>query len=60
MKKQDTYKETRVFYYDNAIVTVHFPDITPEEHERRVERVKEAAAKLLKEAIRAKKARSSS
>ena len=49
MKKKDIYKETQVFYYDNMIVRVHFPDITPEENERRMERINQAAAELLKE-----------
>jgi hypothetical protein len=36
------------------IVRVHFPDITPEENERRMERIKQAAADLLKESMRDK------
>ena len=58
MEKQVTHKKTRVFYYENAIVTVHFADITQEEHECRMARLEQAAAELLKEVIRNEKRRS--
>ena len=45
--KQDTYKEVRTFRYDNAVVRVHIPDLTPEERERRMKEVTEAAVELL-------------
>ena len=45
--KQDTYKEVRTFHYDNAIVKVHIPDLTPEERERRMKEVTKAAVDLL-------------
>ena len=45
--KQDTYKEVRTFHYDNAVVRVHIPDLTPEERERRMSEVTKAAVDLL-------------
>lgn len=45
--KQDTYKEVRTFHYDNAVVRVHIPDLTPEEKERRMKEVTKAAVDLL-------------
>ena len=36
------------FVYPNAIVRVHFPDITEEEHERRMRQVHKAAEGVLK------------
>ena len=47
-KKEDTYKEVRTFTYPNAIVRVHLPDLTPDERERRMRKVKKAAEDLLK------------
>lgn len=44
---KDTYKETKVFYYGNAVVRVHIPDITQEERNRRMENIQKAAAVLL-------------
>lgn len=40
------------FTYPNAIVRVHFPNITPEENARRMKRIEVAATELLKEVIR--------
>ena len=51
-KKEDTYKEVRTFTYPNAIVRVHIPDLTPDERNRRMQRVKKAAEDLLKATIR--------
>ena len=45
--KQDNYKEVRTFHYDNAVVRVHIPDLTPEERERRMKEVTKAAVDLL-------------
>ena len=45
--KTDTYKEVKTFYYENAVVRVHIPDITPEENERRREVAAKAAIELL-------------
>ena len=47
LMKQDTYKEVRTFHYDNAVVRVHIPDLTPEERERRMKEVTKAAVDLL-------------
>ena len=52
MQCQDTYKEVREFKYSNAIVRVHIPDLAEEESERRLEIVKMAAAKLMKEVMK--------
>ena len=49
-QSQDVYKEVRVFEYPNMIVRVHIPDISDEENERRMKRVRKAAEALLKEA----------
>lgn len=38
----------RVFNYPNAIVRVHFADITKEEHDRRMKQVYKAAENVLK------------
>lgn len=47
MKPKDTFKEVHVLKYDNAIVRVHIPDLTPEERARRMKEVEKAAAMLL-------------
>lgn len=52
MKTKDTYKDVRVFKYPNATVRVHFPDITPEENERRLKEIKRSAEDLLRAVIR--------
>ena len=39
----------RTFTYPNAIVRVHFPDLTDEEQKRRLKKIHQAAAELLKE-----------
>ena len=44
--------KTSVFKYPNMIVRVHFPDISEEENERRMKRIHDAAADVLKEVIR--------
>lgn len=41
--------ETKVFTYPNAVVRVHFPDLTEEEQKRRMKQIHKAAAELLKE-----------
>lgn len=41
--------ETRTFIYPNAIVRVYFPDLTPEEQERRMKQIYKAAVDVLKE-----------
>ena len=45
--------ETRVFKYPNATVRVHTPDISDEENEIRLERIKQSAERLLREVIKA-------
>lgn len=51
----DTYAETREFMYDNMIVRVHFPDITDDERARRMKKIHDSAARLLKSEIERKK-----
>ena len=49
-KRQDVYKEVRVFEFPGMIVRVHIPDISEEENARRMKYVRKAAEELLKEA----------
>lgn len=44
----DSYKEVKTFYFDNAVVRVHIPDLTEEERSRRMSRIKDAAANMMK------------
>lgn len=53
-KCQDTYKEVRTFTYPNCIIRVHIPDITEEERARRMQKIHDAAASLLKGAMKRK------
>lgn len=46
-KCQDAYGEPEIFYYSNAVVKVYHPILTEEERERRMERVKQAAVRLI-------------
>ena len=46
-KCQDVYGEPEIFYYRNAVVKVYRPIFTEEERERRMERIKEAAVRLI-------------
>ena len=46
-KCQDVYGEPEIFYYPNAVVIVYRPILTEEERERRMERIKEAAVRLV-------------
>lgn len=39
----------KVYTYPNAIVRVHFPDLTEEENKRRMKRLYQAAVEVLKE-----------
>lgn len=52
MKGQDTYKEVKTFTYPNCIVRVHIPDLTEEERTRRMQRIHDAAADLLKDVMK--------
>lgn len=47
MAKSDTYKEVRTFNYPGFVIRVHIPDITPEERQRRMQHIHNAAASLL-------------
>lgn len=49
MKGQDTYKEVITFNFPNMIARVHIPDLTEEEHNRRMKIIHDAAAELLKQ-----------
>jgi hypothetical protein len=43
--------QTRVFKYPNATVRVHIPDLAPEERERRLNKLKISAERLLREVL---------
>ena len=43
--------ESRVYTYPNATVRVHFPDISPEENERRYREIMRSAEALLRSVI---------
>ena len=47
MARNDKYNVTKTYHFPNAIVRVHFPDISDEEQERRYEEIKKAALALL-------------
>lgn len=42
-------REVQVFTYPNAIVRVHYPDLSEEENNRRMKKIQKAAMELLKE-----------
>ena len=44
----DAYKEVKTYRYPNAIVRVHIPDLTPEEREKRMKIIADAAGNMLK------------
>lgn len=48
MACNDTYKETKVFEFPGMIARVHIPDLTPEERNRRMKTIHNAAENLLK------------
>lgn len=48
----DGQRETRTFTYPNAIVRVHFPDLSEEEHKKRMKLLYKATEDLLKEKVR--------
>lgn len=52
MKKPDVYGDPIVLHLDNATVTVYRPILTPEERERRMKRIHDAAADLIKSTLR--------
>lgn len=45
-------RETITFTYPNAIVRVHFPDLSEEENNKRMKKIQKAASELLKETIK--------
>ena len=47
MANMDTYKEVRVIEFPQGTATVHIPDLTDEERERRMKRIAQSAAMLL-------------
>ena len=48
MKGQDNYIEVKEYRFPSAIVRVHIPDLTEEEREKRMARVKLATVNLMK------------
>ena len=46
-KCKDVYGEPEIFYYPNAVVKVYRPIFTEEERKRRMERIKQAAIRLI-------------
>jgi ribosome recycling factor len=46
--------ECETFTYQNAVVRVHFPDITDEENRKRMKKIRQAAEELLKDKKRGK------
>lgn len=56
MKKcQDVYMEPEILHLDNCTVRVFRPILTEEERERRMERIKKAAADLIMSAEKSKR-----
>lgn len=56
MAKQltDTFSKKRVFEYSNGKSIVHYPDLTPEESERRQKKIEKACIRLVMESDRAR------
>lgn len=50
--QKDTYKEVHEYKYPNMTVRVLIPDISDEENSRRMKRVYEAAADLIKSTMK--------
>ncbi len=48
---------SKTFHFPSGTVHVHFPDITEEENERRMEILKKATVELVKDQIRQKRER---
>lgn len=44
--------QQKTFTYPNMVVRVHFPDLSTEEHNRRMKQIRKAAEDLLKEKIK--------
>lgn len=49
----DKIKETKVYYFPNAVISVHIPDLTDDEYERRHKELEKAVAIMAKEIDRA-------
>ena len=47
MRSKDTYSRVETYTFPNAIVRVHFPDLTEEERARRQKILHDAAASIL-------------
>ena len=45
---KDSYKEQRVFVFPGVVARVHIPDLTAEERARRMQKIHDAAARLLR------------
>ena len=44
----DTYKEVKTFSFENMTVRVHIPDLDEQERKRRMKKIHDSAAQLLK------------
>lgn len=42
----------KTFEYPNMIIRVHFPDLMPEERERRMKQIRKASEELLKDQMK--------
>lgn len=49
--------QTKTFQFPDAVVRVHFPDLTDEEREKRMRSVRKAAEDILKDKFLPKKQR---
>ena len=47
MKEKDTYSEVRTIRHGDIVARVHIPDLTPEERDRRLKIIGQAASQLL-------------
>ena len=56
-RQPDAIAYTKTYTYPDAIIRVHFPDISDEENERRMKRIKKSAAELVKEKIKLERKR---
>lgn len=45
------YGEVKTYHYENAVVRVHRPELTPNERARRMKEIQRAAENLLLEAL---------
>lgn len=48
MSEQNEHMQTRTFYFSNAIVNVHFPQLTEEQRKQRSKVLYKSAEELLK------------